>query len=80
MKQGRPPKTCGLCGERTPLGDTTKRCDRCWELEKSVKAHPSIARMVLARLDHEDSLPIATSPFCHPSRRQSAEEALSCLI
>lgn len=37
---------CGLCQNPTPMKGT-RRCDRCWELEKRVQADPAIARRVL---------------------------------
>ena len=42
----RPHVPCGLCGEPTPMLGT-KRCDRCWELEKRVQRAPAIALKVL---------------------------------
>lgn len=38
---------CGLCGTATRM-KSTKRCDRCWELERRIEASPEIARKILA--------------------------------
>ncbi len=37
---------CDLCGKPTKM-TATKRCDRCWELERRVQDDPDIARKVL---------------------------------
>ena len=38
---------CGLCGEPTPMLGT-RRCNRCWELERRVHADPALACKVFA--------------------------------
>lgn len=38
---------CGLCGQLTRFTGT-KRCDRCWELERRIHANPEIAARILA--------------------------------
>jgi hypothetical protein len=40
---------CELCGEDTPMTGT-KRCDRCWELEKRIRDDPRLAINILANL------------------------------
>ena len=37
---------CELCGEQTPMTGT-RRCDRCWELERRIHANPDLARSIL---------------------------------
>lgn len=39
---------CEICGEQTPM-IATKRCDRCWELERRIRADPDIAWRILIR-------------------------------
>lgn len=40
---------CALCGNPTlMLG--TKRCDRCWELERHIKDYPELAERILAQV------------------------------
>jgi len=39
---------CGLCDILTAMTGT-KRCDRCWELEKRIEADPELAKRILAR-------------------------------
>jgi hypothetical protein len=41
---------CGICGTATPMLGT-KRCDRCWELEKRIHANPELARKILADME-----------------------------
>lgn len=46
-----PPKVpCGLCGLPTIMTGT-KRCDRCWELERRIESDPDLARWILARTE-----------------------------
>ncbi len=52
----RPTVPCGLCGQQTPM-IATKRCDRCWELEKRVQADPEIALAIIALMIHEGRTP-----------------------
>lgn len=43
---------CLLCGgETTKIG--TKLCDRCWELKTRIEANPTVARLVMRKLDTE---------------------------
>ena len=42
-----PTVPCGLCGTLTIMTGT-KRCDRCWELEKRVQREPELAARILA--------------------------------
>lgn len=42
--------SCELCGAATPMTGT-KRCHRCWELERRVKADPELAGKILAQLE-----------------------------
>lgn len=46
------PKTvpCELCGTPTPMTGT-KRCDRCWELERRVYMDPELSVKVLKGCD-----------------------------
>jgi hypothetical protein len=46
---------CELCGELTAMTGT-KRCDRCWEVERWVTANPEIAGKVLRNLESEPLL------------------------
>jgi hypothetical protein len=39
---------CGLCGAPTAMTGT-KRCDRCWELERRIQDAPALAAQILAR-------------------------------
>jgi hypothetical protein len=41
---------CELCGTPTPM-TVTKRCDRCWELEKRITADPELAKKIIAKVD-----------------------------
>lgn len=41
---------CGICGTPTTMTGT-KRCDRCWELERRIQANPALARKILENLD-----------------------------
>lgn len=34
---------CEICGKDT-INDGTKRCDRCWELEKRISADLELAK------------------------------------
>lgn len=44
--------TCILCGDNTfMLG--TKLCDRCWELNRRMRADPEIARKIQLAMDQE---------------------------
>lgn len=45
----RPTVCCRLCRALTP-STGTKLCDRCWELERRVKADPDLAWKILRRL------------------------------
>lgn len=38
---------CDLCATPTPMLGT-RRCDRCWELERRIEADPELARKILA--------------------------------
>jgi hypothetical protein len=40
---------CRLCGAATRM-ESTKLCDRCWELEKRIHANPEVARKILDAL------------------------------
>jgi hypothetical protein len=40
---------CELCGALTILVDT-KRCDRCWELERRIERDPALARKIMIRV------------------------------
>jgi hypothetical protein len=40
------PVPCGLCDKPTEMAGT-RRCNRCWELEKRIQADPGIARKIL---------------------------------
>lgn len=51
-KFGRTLVPCELCSIPTPMSGT-KRCDRCWELERRIHMDPELARQILARLDVE---------------------------
>jgi hypothetical protein len=46
-----PTTPCELCGAPTPML-STKRCDRCWELEHRIEQDPELALKILARLGH----------------------------
>lgn len=41
--------SCRLCGEMTRM-ESTKLCDRCWELERRIERDPSIAAAILIRI------------------------------
>ncbi len=43
---------CELCGDETPMTGT-RRCDRCWELERRVEADPELTARVLAQFTSE---------------------------
>jgi hypothetical protein len=45
---------CDICGDPTPML-ATKRCDRCWELERRIERDPHLARKILARVEKEDN-------------------------
>lgn len=40
---------CRICGTPTD-NDGTRRCDRCWELERRIEADPDLAQQILAKL------------------------------
>lgn len=40
---------CGVCGTPTRMLGT-KRCDRCWELERRIRHNPDLARKILDNL------------------------------
>lgn len=48
--------TCKICDSPT-ANDATRRCDRCWELERRILADPQLARQILARIDAQDGEP-----------------------
>lgn len=52
-KEGNVP--CGICGTPTPM-TATKRCDRCWELERGIHCRPDLAAAILAELRGGKSL------------------------
>jgi len=41
---------CELCGNPTRTL-ATKRCDRCWELERRIQSDPGLARQILIAID-----------------------------
>lgn len=41
-----PTVPCGLCGRATRMTGT-KRCDRCYELERRIQDDPALARQIL---------------------------------
>jgi hypothetical protein len=41
---------CELCGDPTPMTGT-KRCDRCWELERRIKSDPELAKRIFLQLN-----------------------------
>lgn len=43
------PVPCELCKAPT-LMTATKRCDRCWELEKRIQNAPGLTLRILAKL------------------------------
>lgn len=43
---------CEWCGKETPMTGT-KRCDRCWELERRIEADPKLARLMVDALEKE---------------------------
>jgi len=42
--------SCVICGTRTPITGT-KRCDRCWELERRIIADPELAKKILLQIN-----------------------------
>jgi hypothetical protein len=52
MKDKRKTVACEICGASTPMINT-KRCDRCWELERRIHDDPELARKILAAMDQE---------------------------
>jgi hypothetical protein len=38
--------SCAHCGTQTPMLGT-KRCDRCWELEKRIERDPALAAKIV---------------------------------
>lgn len=40
---------CEICGVATEMLGT-KRCDRCWELERRIESSPELARKILANI------------------------------
>ena len=55
-KDERETVPCEICGDQTPM-TATKRCDRCWELERRIEADPKIARKILDNLPVKVELP-----------------------
>jgi len=43
---------CDLCEALTTM-TATKRCDRCWELEKRIRRDPELARKILKLMEAE---------------------------
>ena len=41
---------CEICGDVTPYTGT-RRCNRCWELEKRITSDPHLARKILENLE-----------------------------
>lgn len=59
MINDRPTTPCEICGlATTSLG--TKRCDRCWELERRIEADPEITSWILGRLQQRESATATT--------------------
>lgn len=52
---------CDLCEQPTTNGGT-KRCDRCWELERRIEADPKIAAAILARVQAPREYTDSTTP------------------
>lgn len=42
----QPTVPCELCDEPTPMLGT-RRCDRCWELDKRVRADVDLAQLIM---------------------------------
>lgn len=40
---------CEICGDQTPMAGT-KRCNRCWELERRILADPELANKILLQI------------------------------
>lgn len=58
--------SCGLCGSDTTM-TATKRCDRCWELERRIQADPLIAIKILRKRETITKISMAQgheSGFC----------------
>lgn len=49
MKMKTNTVSCELCGSPTDMTGT-KRCNRCWELEKRIQADPELAQKILKKL------------------------------
>lgn len=63
MIDDRPTVPCEICGLAT-TSTGTRRCDRCWELERRIEADPVIAGWILGRLEQKSEAvepPSATS-------------------
>jgi len=45
---------CGLCGDATRMKGT-ERCDRCYELETRIQDNPTLARLILERMEVDRS-------------------------
>lgn len=43
---------CELCEAPTKMTGT-KRCNRCWELEKRIHSDPTLARKILEKLENQ---------------------------
>jgi hypothetical protein len=47
-RYSEPTVHCEICGDATPMTGT-KRCDRCWELERRIMADPDLAEKIIHR-------------------------------
>lgn len=55
------PTKCKYCGTDTN-NDGTKLCDRCWELERRIEQSPSLARLILSKVDEDMPERIPVTP------------------
>ena len=46
---------CGICGDPTRMTGT-KRCDRCWELERRIEDDPKLAKLILERIESANQI------------------------
>lgn len=62
IKSGKNKKIipCELCGEPTSMLGT-KRCDRCWELERRIESDPALTMKIIDDMEKADEM-LRSSP------------------
>lgn len=53
----QPVVVCEICGQVTQM-DATKRCDRCWELERRINADPRLAVQIIRSIAYDTPRPM----------------------